>query len=135
MKKIEKPKFCYLMADLAEVFEKLSDTQIDIYFDHLNHLEEYWLGKGINILIEEHPFKRFPLIREITDAVKEAHNRSIEESPEPPKGCEVCNYTGLKMEGNGAGPCSCPLGGVIAKGWKRYLSGKYKFRRQIKEAT
>lgn len=126
MKKIERPKFDYLMADLAEIYTPLSNEAIDIYYNRLNNIEEYWLEKAVKILQDEHPFKRFPLPKEIRDAVQEAHIRSAEESLGPPEGCESCNLTGLKLEGNGASPCSCPLGQTIAKGWKKHGIGRYK---------
>jgi len=115
-----------MMADLAEVFVPLSDTQIDIYYDSLKNIEEYWLGKAIMILRDEHPFKRFPLPKEMRDAVKEAYDKSAEESLGSPEGCELCNYTGFKIEENRARPCSCSLGKSIAKGWNKHLPKKYK---------
>lgn len=126
MKRIERAKFNYLMADLAEVFTPLSDNAIDIYYDRLNNIEEYWLGKAVKILLDEHKFKRFPVPKEIKDAVQEAHDKSAEESFGPPEGCESCNHTGIKLVENEASPCSCPLGNAIAKGWKKHLSKKYR---------
>jgi len=110
------------MAKLATIFSPLSDKEMEIYRDHLlGIVSEGTFARAVNWLIENHTYKRFPMIAEIRDAIDEVGRRDQEqkhkdgELPAPTCRCRFCNDTGWEIESNPKGYdlahyCECERG-------------------------
>lgn len=134
---IEAYKFECLMKDLEIIFTPIElnkrDQVLEKYYEHLKNTDEDILKKAVESLIDCHPYKRFPLIQEIRETIKEVYNRSdFSKSEDDPVDCKKCDGIGETIEDREhlgrlyptAIPCECEAG----ERWKRRLK-KYKMRK------
>ena len=134
---IEAFKFESLIKDLEIIFTPIEsskrDAVLEKYYDHLKDTNEDVLKRSVEFLIDSHPYKRFPLIQEIKEAIKEVSNRlDYSKSEEDPIECGKCDGIGVTIEYREhlgrpyplAILCDCEAG----ERWKRRLK-KYKMRK------
>lgn len=91
------------MKDLEIIFTPIElnkrDQVLEKYYEHLKNTDEDILKKAVESLIDYHPYKRFPLIQEIKEAIKEVSNRlDYSKSEEDPIECGKCNGIGVTIE-------------------------------------
>ena len=132
---MERTQFEFILKDLEQMFEDLSDWQREQYFDQLGRTPEDILKKAIKRLIGEHKYSRTPLIGEVKDAVRDIIDESNQAPADPPEGCDKCNQIGVLIypvlsfghEYPTAFPCECAKGIIYKKAWDGHKKrGRFK---------
>lgn len=135
---IEASRFEWLMADLEQVFNPMAESKIkrdailEKYYNRLKYNNEDTLKKAAAFLLDTHPYKRFPLIQEIRNAVDQVSKERSYATPEDLRGgfpCPFCNDTGAVLEPYvhfgreyvKASACTCKEGEKFEKRWREYL--------------
>lgn len=99
----DKVNFGEILQPLEKMFTELDDDQRDIYYELLSEVDRELLRRAVRILLSRHGYKRFPLEKEIRDAM-----RTVEEFDNKKKsrdfsklkenvGCLSCNGTGYVL--------------------------------------
>ena len=132
-------EFGQIIEPLLEVFVPPTKKQLDIYFERLKYTEDYLFKKAIEILIDHHPVKRFPLPNEIKNAIQDAQMQSSEATPgelDQDEYCEACHGTGIQLhpvlhlgyERETAFPCDkCRKGLIFKRAWEHNRKKKGRF--------
>lgn len=117
-------EFGGFMARLGELFDPATAAMGEIYYEHFKGIEPALMKRAIFIIEKNHPYRRFPLIAEIREALHAARFvRTIDdaESRAPSlKGCPKCeggSWIMIKIVDKETGRereamtfCDCPLG-------------------------
>lgn len=139
-----KQEFSWIISDLEDWFEPLDDSKVNKLYSRFKDTNKDIFKKAIDILLDVHPHKRFPLPSEIKNAIKQASEQVDYATPkdlENLEACEHCKGTGFLLVDvpsslgsrtyTFAKFCTCNKGKLLEKNRedylkKRKLSGKEK---------
>jgi len=133
----DKFNFGEIIQPLEKMYTELDGDQRDILYEMLCRVDRELLRKAVKFLLSTHSFKRFPLEKEIRDAIREVKNfenkhkagdfDKLKENVD----CPNCNRTGyimfekkyadIKETYTTARYCVCPIG--------EYLKNTVKWRK------
>ena len=118
--------FAEAIKPLENMFTPLTDNQRKIYYEELSGKDRDLLQKAVKFLLSEYGYKRFPLIKEIRDAIKKVRSRDLKSQGEDfqrmkdTSDCLNCHGTGLELFEKSypdtdrvyatARHCLCPVG-------------------------
>lgn len=131
----DKANFSEIISPLEQMFTELTDEQRDVYYDLLSGKDRVLLRKAVNLLLSEHEYKRFPLDREIRNAIQKVKSlemkgrgdnfQHLKETSE----CNICHGTGFELfeksypdtdrKYTTARHCLCPVGKYLRDTVKR----------------
>lgn len=117
-------EFADFMNRLGELFDPATRAMGEIYFEHFKAIDREAMRKASLILEKNHPYRRFPLISEIREALQAAQVMTTidaaEEAASNPQSCEICCGMGwmpIKVVDRATGRereavtfCDCPVG-------------------------
>lgn len=134
------------MERLGELFIPLGDDQKDVYFERFKGVEARVLKLAVDVLIDQHPYKRFPIPAEIWKAIEKVRQaEAAAKAPRPPVGtavCGDCGNTGWKIKeiinaeypkGHSvAAYCHCILGQRMKAGHAKHAQEQIAERRRAR---
>lgn len=128
--------FSKQMARLAAVFHPIEKDAMSEYYSKFKLFEPGEFTEAIDVIIEHHDSKIFPVPREILDVINDIRRNKPYQLPEdsdPIPQCGECHGTGFEAWINPidgrfkAKPCTrCDYGRRIADGWRAYFRKIYK---------
>ena len=121
-----------LMFGTIEQDSRRRDDKIAIYYERLRNTSEKILKKAIKYLVDVHPYKRFPLVQELRNAIDQVVRSSSVPSQQDLENrslvtCEACQGTGhvlkdvIEVDGykhTVANPCQCLEGDQVRTRWE-----------------
>jgi len=136
---LNKIEFSQIIEPLTEMFTPPSEKQLDICLERLRYTEEHILRKAVEILLENHSCKRFPILSEIKNAIHDAQIQDSQATPgelDQDEYCEACHGTGIQLhpvlhlgyERETAFPCDqCRKGLIFKRAWEHNMKKKGRF--------
>lgn len=124
-----------ILMKLGQMFTPIEDSKKEIYFEQFSRIPIPTLQEAANVLIGQHPYKRFPLPAEIWRAIaavrkSAAYRRAMREIEAATGDCLRCGSTGWapgrvekigSMEYQLYEHCSCSLGRSMRAGHEKLL--------------
>lgn len=129
---------------LGDAFTPLDEDKIDVYYDRFKFVHITILHKAADVLIDQHPYRRFPLVAEFWKAIAavkktENYKRYKADAEEQLGVCPKCKGEGFVTDKDvpmaDMGPnyfcdvarfCSCKMGARRGEAMVRILSQKSK---------
>lgn len=122
----DKADFSGIIAPLEQMFTELTSDQRDVYYNLLSGKDRGLLRKAVNLLLSEHEYKRFPLDREIRNALRKVKSLEMKgrgnnfQHLKETSDCNICRGTGFELfeksysdtdrKYTTARHCLCPIG-------------------------
>lgn len=120
------PEILHEIQKLESMYGKLAGEQTEIYIEKLRPLPERDLREAVDVLLEVHPFKRFPFLVEIHRAVELARQRRPHQEPHDTEYCQRCQNSGQYFVEDGAAGtaryCNCRFGHRQYQAHQQYLN-------------
>lgn len=112
---------------LQTMYGTPTDDQIEIYIEKLRPLHELDLREGVDILLDSHPYKRFPLLAEVHAAIDLARERRPRIAVQQMEYCQRCENSGMYLVDDGSAGtaryCNCRFGRRLFDGHKAQPPG------------
>ena len=120
---------------LEEAFSPLDDKQKAVYFERLGGWPGQCMRRAVDLLLENHPYKRCPLVSEILRALKLAYQETSRATADDLQAdCPRCLNMGWMVVALAnerstiqAAPCSC------WRGQKIKFAEEERFRKRVRD--